>query len=94
MVRAYILGKLAAKGERHFISRAKRLKSICDAHLIFGLYDFVVETSFEDTSELVDITLEIGKLQGVVSTTPMIVLEPQEELADATQSQVSASKAE
>jgi len=97
MVKAYILGKLAARGELRFISRAKRLKSISDAHLIFGSYDFVVETNFGDSSELVDITSEIGKIQGVISTTPMIVLESQKDLEGAAQGvqlQIDISKAE
>jgi nitrate reductase NapAB chaperone NapD len=68
MEKALIIGKLSHRAPRDIIEQFKKIKGVTDTDLIFGPYDFYIVIKTDSKQMLVETSIEIRSLEGVLDT--------------------------
>ena len=76
MPKAFVLMNAELGSEDSLVSELKKLESVEEVYQVYGVYDIVAQVE-ADTMETVKetITWKLRKLNGVISTLTMIVME-------------------
>jgi len=73
MQRAFLLGKVKATHESATLSALREIPAVKEAHLVFGVYDFIAKIEVEALEHLEStICDKLRRLEGIVSTQTLL----------------------
>jgi DNA-binding Lrp family transcriptional regulator len=75
-VKAFVLINTQIGSEEDVLKYLRNLEEVEEAHIVYGVYDIVAKVTAEDINKLRDIvTMKIRKMNKIMSTTTMVVIE-------------------
>jgi uncharacterized protein with GYD domain len=77
MKKALIMGKLSHRAPKDIIEQFKKIKGVTDTDLIFGPYDFYIIIETDSKERLVETSVKIRSIGGVLDTQTSYVIKYQ-----------------
>ncbi|MHA2313833.1 MAG: Lrp/AsnC ligand binding domain-containing protein [Candidatus Hermodarchaeia archaeon] len=71
--KAYVLIKVVPQQEDKIIRQISSISSITESHVLFGLYDIIVEIERKGMRDIMDTVSKIRSLKGVLDTITNLV---------------------
>ena len=76
MASAFVLINAQAGHETSVLENVKKIKGVCEAYIVYGVYDIIALVKSKSSDELkLIVSLRIRKLKNILSTISLLVIE-------------------